>query len=117
VDVPFELLRPFVLPGHDPATGFPELLDESYVPQDQPRLTGHVADQLLLRRVHRVACRKLHAQGAQHLVSVANLDGIAPQIGQILRPERDRRRLRRDAWPDRRHVKLTTDAQPDPSDP
>ena len=116
VDVAFELLRPGVLRRHDPPSRFPEVLDQSDVPEHQPRLRRHVASELLLGRVHRIVRRDGHGERAEELALVTHLEGgVLPEVRDVV-SDRHVGRRGRAFGPDALLTHLVTDPQPHPRD-
>ena len=92
MDVPLELPGPFVLGGHDPAPGFPQLLDEPDVSKHQAGLRRQVADQPVLRWVHRIVGRGRDGERPEQFTPVTNLDRRVPLQDREFVPRKPYRR-------------------------
>ena len=110
--------RSLVLRADDPAARFPKVLDQADVPEHQARLCGHIARELLLRRVHRVVGRHGNGERTEQLALVPHFEcNVVTEVWELVRPGRHVSGLRRIGWPGCIRPHLVADAQPDPSLP
>ena len=125
MDVALQAPPLLVLGGHQALTGGPEVLDEPDVAKDEARLRRQVADQLLLRGVHRVGGGHPDGQRPEQLAPVAHLDGGLTRNGPSRRLIGDGHRpwvvasaghtaAGRSSAPDRSHTRATSAPAPSP---
>jgi hypothetical protein len=118
VDVPLERAGALVLGADDPPAGLAEILDEPDVPEHQSGLRRHVADELLLRRIHRIVGRDGHGQRAEQLALVPHLERLlSPEVRRVILPDRHLGRRERVLRPRRLLAHAVSDPQPHPCGP
>ena len=79
----------------DPPARLPKVFDQADVAQHEARLRSHVADQLLLRRVHRIVCGRRDGERTQELTLVFHLERLlVAEVRKHVRPNGHARRDR-----------------------
>ena len=117
MQVAFELAAFLVLRGDQALARRAELLDQPHVAEHEARLGREVADQPLLRRVHRVAGGHRDRERAEQLAAVRGPRRASPRrrSGELLAAERDGAR---GSGAPRGHpvlgAELAADEEPDP---